>query len=216
MNQLSNDLKSFNPELDLDEIPAQLVKNIESIAQIQNQHEQPDNFHLKLLDRIATFCTKPAFLYTLLAFFLVWWVSSKLHRSGLIPWDIPDYRLQDQFLDTVALVISTAILIRQTRQEQVADRQSHLMLQLDLLTEQKIAKIIGLLEELRADLPNVIDRIDLEAESMKQSTDPKMVINIIQENLQPLDKPAEPEPETEPEQSEPELESTTDRADAEN
>jgi uncharacterized membrane protein len=91
-------------------------------------------------------------------------------------------------LDTTILFISTAILIRQNRQEQVADRQSHLMLQLDLVTEQKITKIISLLEELRSDLPNVRDRVDLEAETMKQSIDPEIVINIIQDNLQPAEQ----------------------------
>jgi uncharacterized membrane protein len=91
-------------------------------------------------------------------------------------------------LDTTILFISTAILIRQNRQEQVADHQSHLMLQLDLVTEQKITKIISLLEELRSDLPNVRDRVDLEAETMKQSIDPEIVINIIQDNLQPAEQ----------------------------
>ena len=191
MNQLSTKLNEIESKLEIGEIPDQLVKNIESIAKIQIQHEQPETFHLKLLDRIAIFGTKPVFLYTLLAFFILWWVASQLHHSGFIDWDIPDYRIQDRLLDTTALFISTAILIRQTRQEQVADRQSHLMLQLDLVTEQKITKIISLLEELRSDLPNVHNRVDLEAELMKQSTDPEMVITVIQENLNSSEQPAE-------------------------
>jgi uncharacterized membrane protein len=208
MNQQSTELEQIESaiEIEIDEIPAQLVKNIESIAKIYHQQEQTDTFHLQLLDQIATVSAKPVFIYALLTFFILWWLASNLHHSGLLDWDIPDYLIQDQLLDTIALLISTAILIRQTRQEQVADRQSHLMLQLDLVTEQKIAKIISLLEELRLDLPNVRDRIDLEAEMMKQSTDPEMVINVIQENLyycEPLDglaPPTEPPlvPPTEP------------------
>jgi uncharacterized membrane protein len=57
------------------------------------------------------------------------------------------------------------------------------MLQINLLTEQKTAKLIGLLEELRADLPNLHNRHDWEAEMMKQATDPQVVLNILQENL---------------------------------
>jgi uncharacterized membrane protein len=188
MNQQSTEFNEIEANLKIDEIPAQLAKNIESIARIQIQHEELDTFHLKLLDRIAIFGTKPVFLYTLLAFFILWWFASKLHHSGLLGWDIPDYRIQDRLLDTTILFISTAILIRQNRQEQIADRQSHLMLQLDLVTEQKITKIISLLEELRSDLPNVRDRVDLEAETMKQSIDPEIVINIIQDNLQPAEQ----------------------------
>ena len=187
-NRRSTQLDEIEIKLEIDEIPDHIVKNVESIAKIQVQQGQPDHFHLQLLDRLAIFGTRPAFLYTLVAFFLLWWTASGLHDLGLIDWDIPAYRLQDRLLDTMALFISTAILIRQTRQEQVADRQSHLMLQLDLVTEQKITKIIALLEELRSDLPNVHNRIDLEAELMQQSTDPELVIAIIQENLQPAEQ----------------------------
>ncbi len=63
------------------------------------------------------------------------------------------------------------------------------MLQLDILSEQKITKIIELLEELRTDLPNVIDRVDPEVESMKQPTDPEIVINVIQDSLITVESP---------------------------
>ena len=194
-NRISTQLDEIEIKLEIDEIPDHIVKNIESIAKIQVQQDQPDYFHLQLLDRLAIFGTRPAFLYTLVAFFVLWWTASQLHDLGLVDWDIPAYRLQDRLLDTMALFISTAILIRQTRQEQVADRQSHLMLQLDLVTEQKITKIIALLEELRSDLPNVHNRIDLEAELMQQSTDPEMVIAIIQENLESPEQPTESAPD---------------------
>ncbi|MBV9386448.1 MAG: hypothetical protein JOZ78_08480, partial [Chroococcidiopsidaceae cyanobacterium CP_BM_ER_R8_30] len=52
-----------------------------------------------------------------------------------------------------------------------------------LLTEQKTAKIIGLIEELRADSPDLQNRRDWEAEIMQQSTNPQVVLNILEENL---------------------------------
>jgi uncharacterized membrane protein len=55
------------------------------------------------------------------------------------------------------------------------------MLQINLLTEQKIAKLIALVEELRTDLPNVQNRQDSEAEVMQQVTDPQVVMDILQE-----------------------------------
>ena len=48
---------------------------------------------------------------------------------------------------------------------------------------QKIAKLIELVEELRQDLPTIRDRQDLEAQIMQQATDPQIVLNILQENL---------------------------------
>lgn len=190
MSQSNPNSAPIEAESDKLDLPEQIIKNIESIAKLQRQDEQTKNPQLKLLNRLAALTAEPIFLYGLLIFLALWWLMSKLHRSGLISWDIPDYQLQDQLLDTIALLVSTVILIRQTHQEQVADRQSHLMLQLDILTEQKIAKIIELLEELRSDLPNVVDRTDLEAEIMKRSTDPELVVNIIQDSLIDTDQTA--------------------------
>ena len=54
------------------------------------------------------------------------------------------------------------------------------MLQLNLITEQKIAKLISLVEELRIELPNVKNRSDEEAELMQQATDPQVILEAIQ------------------------------------
>ncbi len=40
------------------------------------------------------------------------------------------------------------------------------------------------MEELRADLPTIRDRYDWEAQIMQQSTDPQVVLDILQENLE--------------------------------
>jgi uncharacterized membrane protein len=86
-------------------------------------------------------------------------------------------------LDAAALLISTGVLVRQARQERFAEQRSQLMLQLNLLSEQKLAKVIALLEELRTDLPNVTNRPDLEAQAMQTAADPIEVLDALQENL---------------------------------
>jgi len=49
-------------------------------------------------------------------------------------------------------------------------------LQVNLLTEQKVTKLIHLLEELRRDLPMVKDRHDPEAAALQQRTDTEQVL----------------------------------------
>ncbi len=87
-------------------------------------------------------------------------------------------------VDIAALLIATGVLVQQNRQDKLAEQRSHLMLQIELLTEQKIAKLIELMEELRQDLPDIRDRYDWEAQIMKQATDPQVVLNILRENLE--------------------------------
>ena len=86
-------------------------------------------------------------------------------------------------VDVAALLIATGVLVQQTREDRLAEQRSHLILQINLLTEQKIAKLIELIEELREDLPTIRDREDLEARIMQQATDPQIVLDILRENL---------------------------------
>lgn len=53
-----------------------------------------------------------------------------------------------------------------------------------MLSEQKIAKLIALIEELRHDLPIVEDRLDSEAEMMKESVDPQVVVETLEQTLE--------------------------------
>jgi hypothetical protein len=49
------------------------------------------------------------------------------------------------------------------------------------LCEQKIAKVIALIEEQRRDSPNLESRPDPEADAMAAATDPKAVLHRISE-----------------------------------
>ena len=57
-----------------------------------------------------------------------------------------------------------------------------------LLTEQKTAKLIDLLEELRRDLPNVKDRHDPEAAELQQSMNPDQVLAALDERSKPEER----------------------------
>ena len=73
------------------------------------------------------------------------------------------------------------VLTTQNRQAKLAEQRAHLDLQINLLSEQKAAKIISLLEELRHDLPNVRDRVDQAAEAMKEAADPVAVLTALED-----------------------------------
>ncbi len=162
-------------------LPDPITKNIEAVTSLHTQEVRDIPAHQRLFEAIATFFGRSIFLYSLLVV-LALWITGSFFTSAL-PFDLPPFNWAAQGLDAAALVISTGVLVRQTRQENFAEQRSQLMLQLNLLSEQKIAKIIALLEELRADLPGVIDRQDPEAEVMQEAADPIAVLAALQETL---------------------------------
>ena len=96
-----------------------------------------------------------------------------------------------------ALLTTTIVLITQTRQGKLAEQRAQLDLQVNLLAEQKTAKLIALLEELRRDLPEVHNRHDAEAAAMEQSTDPHAILAALETLQEPVQAEAGREhPET--------------------
>jgi uncharacterized membrane protein len=172
--------------LDVNELlPEQVIKNIEAIATHQDRYHQNSTTHERVMDKIAAIFGQPQFLYFQIVFFTSWGICSYLSNQHILPADFPLFDLREEGLDMTALLISTGVLIYQTRQGKISEDRSHLMLQLNLITEQKIAKLISLVEELRTDLPNVKNRADLEAEIMQQAVDPQAILEVIQQNSQP-------------------------------
>jgi uncharacterized membrane protein len=80
------------------------------------------------------------------------------------------------FLYLVILILTTKI-----EDNRLPSATSCSIWSLAILTEQKIAKVVALLEELRRDSPHLHDRVDELAEVMARPADPQSVIDAIKE-----------------------------------
>jgi uncharacterized membrane protein len=167
--------------LETETLPEHVIKNVDVINHHHDRHHQNTATHQRVLNKIGAIFGSPQFLYGQIVFYTIWIISSNLAAQKIIPKNFPLFDLHLHGLEIAALLISTEVLVYQTREEKIRAEQSHLMLQLNLVTEQKITKLISLVEELRVDLPDVIDRDDLEAEIMKQATSPQAILEAIQQ-----------------------------------
>lgn len=102
-------------------------------------------------------------------------------RLGIPPFDPPPFVWLQGLVGLGALLMATIILITQNRQTRHADQRSQLDLQVNLLAEQKAAKLIGLVEELRRDLPTVRNRVDKVADAMEEPVDPHAVLSALED-----------------------------------
>jgi uncharacterized membrane protein len=117
-----------------------------------------------------------------LVFSLAWMAFNlSCPRFGIAPFDPPPFQWLEMLVSFVALVTTTVVLIAQNRQARFEQQRAHLDLQVNLLTEQKVAKVIHLLEELRRDLPMVKDRHDPQATSMQERTDTARLASALDE-----------------------------------
>jgi uncharacterized membrane protein len=80
-----------------------------------------------------------------------------------------------------SLYLVILILTTQRGDDRLTQRRELLNLELTILGEQKIAKVVALIEELRHDSPRICDRVDDVAEVMSQPADPQSVIDAIKD-----------------------------------
>ena len=152
-------------------------QSIETLANLHIHMERKVGRHQRAIERVTAFLGRPRFLYFILLIVVLWIVINFfLHYSGLATIDPPPFYWLQGFVGLSALLMTTIVLITQNRQNTFAEQRRQLDLQVSLLVEQKVTKVIVLLEELRHDLPQVKDRHDPESEAMKQTVDPHEVL----------------------------------------
>lgn len=117
-------------------------------------------------DRIG----RPWFAFAVLAFIVAWIVldTTVAARSHFDALTFPVLQL---IVGVLSLLMATFILITENRQGAIAEKRAQLTLQLSLANEERAAKIISLLEELRKDDPGLPDRHDEEAQQMAEAID---------------------------------------------
>src|ERR1035437_1230120 len=164
----------------------QISQNIGAVLDFYKREEKKISRPRRFLERISHFIGQPAFLGFILAFVAFWMLSNTfLHRIGKAPFDPPPFFWLQGIVGLGALLTATAVLTKQNRLAKLAEQRAHLDLKVTLLTEQKAAKLIDLLEELRRDLPNVSNRHDPEATALQQSMKPDLVLAALDERSEP-------------------------------
>jgi uncharacterized membrane protein len=156
-----------------------------AVASIHAHSKDHLGVHQRLIEKITAKLGRPPTIYLLLAIVLAWMLlNAFLLAAGRSPWDAPPFLWLQGAVGLYAAVISTMVLTTQTRQQRHSEQRAYLELQVNLTSEQKTAKLIALLEELRRDLPGVRSRVDPQADAMAQAVDPIAVMTALEETLE--------------------------------
>lgn len=163
-------------------VPIHIEETIRSIARLHAEHHGGATPLQRLVDRLADRLGRPGFIGAL-ALAVAGWIAGNLAAPALghAPLDPPPFVFLNIAVSLAALFMVVLILGAQRHDEQLARQRELLTLELAILGEQKTAKVIQLLEEVRRDNPLIHDRVDPEAEVMAQPADPRTVLEAIKE-----------------------------------
>jgi uncharacterized membrane protein len=166
----------------LPNLPAHVEQTVQSLAQLHADHHQNATPHERAVARKTALLAHPWFIGVLAIVVAAWMTLNLLAAPlGYSALDPPPFSWLETAVSLASLYMVVLILATQRREDQLSQRREQLTLELAILTEQKTAKIIQLLEESRRDNPQVQNRHDPEAEAMAHPADPGSVLVAIRE-----------------------------------
>jgi uncharacterized membrane protein len=152
-------------------------RNINALLQHRKDEEQKKTTEERVADNITKFTGSMLFVYIHLALFGIWilWNAGVL---GLKPFD-PSFVILAMFASVEAIFLSTFVLISQNRMNAQADKRAELDLQVSLLSEHEITRLITLVTAMAKKM-NIEDAHDVEIEELSQDVYPEKVIETME------------------------------------
>jgi uncharacterized membrane protein len=117
-------------------------RNIGALAARQKQENQRKNWQDQLADAVTAFTGSMTFVFLHLLLFGLW-ISWNLGWLGLKPFD-PSFVVLAMVASVEAIFLSTFVLISQNRSAAEADKRANLDLQISLLSEHEVTRLLVL------------------------------------------------------------------------
>lgn len=119
-------------------------RNIETVANLERRFLRDRRWLDYIADAIAGFSGSIYFVLIHVVWLTLWFLINTGHFFGLPKFDPYPFILLAMVVSVEAVLLSTFVLMKQNRMSQRVDQRDHLNLQIDLLAEEEITKILQL------------------------------------------------------------------------
>jgi uncharacterized membrane protein len=161
-----------------------LARNIEALQKRRAEEKALATFEERVAGRITRFSGSMRFVYLHLAIFGLWIVGNLDLVPGFPQFD-PSFVILAMVASVEAIFLSTFVLISQNRMAAAADKRDDLDLQINLLSEHEVTKLVALVSAIANKL-GVRTDIDHEVDELKQDVAPEVVLDEIEEQQEAL------------------------------
>ncbi len=166
-----------------------IEQNIHTIANNRKADENKRTTEDRIADAITSFSGSMRFVYFHVAWFAIW-ILANLGLFGIKPLDPFPFGLLTMIVSLEAIFLATFVLISQNRSTADSERRADLDLQMDLLTEHELTRVIKMLDEIQDKL-GIENDSDPELSDLEKEVHPEEVlaeIDRIQQRVRQLKK----------------------------
>jgi uncharacterized membrane protein len=151
-----------------------IEKNIRTITHLRAKAAHGRNLQDHLADAITDISGRMIFAYIHIIWFGVW-ILINTGRLGLHAFDPFPYGLLTMIVSLEAIFLSTFVLISQNRLAKETERNADLDLQIGLLTEHELTRVLQMLDAVQEKL-GVVDHANSELADLEMETKPEDVL----------------------------------------
>src|SRR5687768_8408269 len=155
-----------------------LERNIRALQRRREREEKGASAEEQIAEAITRFTGSMLFVYLHLALFGFWIVANLGWVPGVPSWD-PSFVVLAMMASVEAIFLSTFVLISQNRMAPAADKRADLDLQISLLSEHEVTKLVALVSAM-ADHMGIRTDLDEELEEITQDVAPEAVLDEIE------------------------------------
>ena len=184
--RLSNTMTDQDVEEDLqrereaaESMNAVMQRNIRTVLEKRRAEHAKRPLQVRMADRITRFTGSMLFVYLHLLLF-AGWIIVNLPATPFPKFD-PTFVVLAMFASVEAIFLSTFVLISQNRMAEQADRRADLDLQVSLLAEHEVTRLITMVK-------HIAERLDLDVarqpdlHELEQDVAPEKVLDALAEN----------------------------------
>jgi uncharacterized membrane protein len=158
-------------------------RNICTILEVRQEQERGKSLQDRVADGITAFSGSMPFVYLHLAWFGLWLVLNLRWLPGIKPFDPFPFGLLTMIVSLEAIFLSTFVLVSQNRMSLVADQRADLDLQINLLSEYEITRVLTLVDAM-AEKMGIQEAHDPEFEELEKDVAPEVVLREMEERAQ--------------------------------
>jgi uncharacterized membrane protein len=155
-----------------------LERNIRALQLRREREEKGATAEERIAEAITRFTGSMRFVYLHLAFFGFWIVANLGWLPGVPSWD-PSFVVLAMMASVEAIFLSTFVLISQNRMAAAADKRADLDLQVSLLAEHEITRLVTLVSGIAARM-GVRTEADADLDEITQDVAPEAVLDEIE------------------------------------
>ena len=159
-------------------------RNIATLCEIREQMDGARSW----VDRFADTITRWAGSMTFIGFHVVWfggWIVWNLGLTPLKQFDPFPFGLLTMIVSLEAIFLSVFVLISQNREAEVSNQRADLDLQINLLAEYEITRVLELVDAI-ADHLGLVEGEDPEVDELKRRTPPDVVLEEMEKRTKQL------------------------------